>query len=192
MSKTVSATSFLALGCVGALAFASTAHAQEEATYPNRAIRIVVPLAAAGAGLGLSIVDRLVRLLDVRLDVSSEVGKGSSFALELPAVDHNGGEITQWTDALIDRADDVEQALTKEKIGSRRFWLPIHRQDSYKQADAGFEASKVRFIGELTYFESSPGVRRGGDPQRGRRRARRAPRASRYGCRRRPASYRAA
>ncbi|MEC7933007.1 MAG: TonB-dependent receptor plug domain-containing protein, partial [Pseudomonadota bacterium] len=31
MSKTVSATSFLALGCVGALAFASTAHAQEEA-----------------------------------------------------------------------------------------------------------------------------------------------------------------
>ena len=31
MSKTVSATSFLALGCVGALAFASTGHAQEEA-----------------------------------------------------------------------------------------------------------------------------------------------------------------
>jgi dTDP-4-amino-4,6-dideoxygalactose transaminase len=59
----------------------------------------------------------------------------------LPAVDHNGGEITQWTDALIERADDVEAALTKEKIGSRRFWLPIHRQDSYKLDDAGFEAS---------------------------------------------------
>ena len=40
-----------------------------------------------GYGLGLSIVDRLVRLLDVRLDVQSEVGKGSSFALELPAGD---------------------------------------------------------------------------------------------------------
>ena len=59
----------------------------------------------------------------------------------LPAVDHNGGEITQWTDALIERADAVEAALTAEKIGSRRFWLPIHRQDSYKREDAGFEAA---------------------------------------------------
>ena len=28
-------------------------------------------------------------------------------------------------------------------------------------AYAGFEAAKVRFTGDLTYFESSPGVRRG-------------------------------
>jgi two-component system, sensor histidine kinase len=38
-----------------------------------------------GYGLGLSIVQRLVRLLDARLEVSSEVGKGSLFALRLPA-----------------------------------------------------------------------------------------------------------
>lgn len=38
-----------------------------------------------GYGLGLSIVQRLVRLLDAKLDVSSEVGKGSLFALRLPA-----------------------------------------------------------------------------------------------------------
>jgi two-component system, sensor histidine kinase len=38
-----------------------------------------------GYGLGLSIVQRLVRLLDINLDVQSEVGKGSVFALELPA-----------------------------------------------------------------------------------------------------------
>ena len=37
-----------------------------------------------GYGLGLSIVQRLVRLLDVRLEASSEVGKGSVFALSLP------------------------------------------------------------------------------------------------------------
>ena len=37
-----------------------------------------------GYGLGLSIVQRLVKLLDVQLDVSSEVGKGSLFALRLP------------------------------------------------------------------------------------------------------------
>ncbi len=38
-----------------------------------------------GYGLGLSIVQRLVKLLQLRLDVRSEVGKGSSFSLTLPA-----------------------------------------------------------------------------------------------------------
>lgn len=38
-----------------------------------------------GFGLGLSIVQRLVKLLDLRLDVRSEVGKGSAFSLELPS-----------------------------------------------------------------------------------------------------------
>lgn len=37
-----------------------------------------------GLGLGLTIVDRIVRLLDIRLDVDSEPGKGSSFSLLLP------------------------------------------------------------------------------------------------------------
>ncbi|MGO9930611.1 MAG: PAS domain-containing protein [Steroidobacteraceae bacterium] len=38
-----------------------------------------------GYGLGLSIVQRLVRLLAAKLDVSSEVGRGSTFSLTLPA-----------------------------------------------------------------------------------------------------------
>ena len=38
-----------------------------------------------GYGLGLSIVQRLVRLLQLRLEVRSEVGKGSAFSLSLPA-----------------------------------------------------------------------------------------------------------
>jgi PAS domain S-box-containing protein len=37
-----------------------------------------------GYGLGLSIVQRLVRLLNLRLDVESQVGKGSIFSLVLP------------------------------------------------------------------------------------------------------------
>ena len=40
--------------------------------------------AREGYGLGLSIVQRLVRLLNLRLEVSSEVGKGSVFSLLLP------------------------------------------------------------------------------------------------------------
>lgn len=38
-----------------------------------------------GYGLGLSIVQRVVKLLNIRLDVRSEVGKGSAFSLVLPA-----------------------------------------------------------------------------------------------------------
>ena len=38
-----------------------------------------------GYGLGLSIVSRLVKLLDLRLDVRSEPGQGSSFRLDVPA-----------------------------------------------------------------------------------------------------------
>jgi PAS domain S-box-containing protein len=38
-----------------------------------------------GYGLGLSIVQRLVKLLTLRLDVRSEVGRGSAFSLVLPA-----------------------------------------------------------------------------------------------------------
>lgn len=37
-----------------------------------------------GYGLGLSIVQRLVKLLDLRLEVTSEVGAGSVFSVELP------------------------------------------------------------------------------------------------------------
>jgi len=45
----------------------------------------VAPNAARdGYGLGLSIVTRLVKLLDLKLDVRSELGKGSVFSVTLP------------------------------------------------------------------------------------------------------------
>ena len=40
----------------------------------------------AGLGLGLSIVDRLCRILDHRLELTSTVGKGSRFAVMVPMV----------------------------------------------------------------------------------------------------------
>lgn len=48
--------------------------------------QIGVPTNSArdGYGLGLSIVQRLVKLLNVRLEVTSEVGRGSVFSLILP------------------------------------------------------------------------------------------------------------
>jgi PAS domain S-box-containing protein len=48
--------------------------------------QIGVPTHASrdGYGLGLSIVQRIARLLDLRIVVNSEPGKGSTFSLELP------------------------------------------------------------------------------------------------------------
>ncbi len=37
-----------------------------------------------GLGLGLSIVERIVKVLDLKLDLASESGKGSTFTLHLP------------------------------------------------------------------------------------------------------------
>ncbi|MDE2261555.1 MAG: PAS domain S-box protein [Gammaproteobacteria bacterium] len=45
-----------------------------------------------GYGLGLSIVQRLVRLLGLKLEVRSEVGHGSTFMLEMPAGAREAGQ----------------------------------------------------------------------------------------------------
>jgi len=43
-----------------------------------------------GYGLGLSIVQRIARLLEIKIDVSSVIGIGSSFSFELPSARHSG------------------------------------------------------------------------------------------------------
>jgi PAS domain S-box-containing protein len=60
---------------------------QELAHIYREFYQIGVPTNAAreGYGLGLSIVSRIVKLLDLKLDVHSELGKGSTFSLALPA-----------------------------------------------------------------------------------------------------------
>ena len=45
-----------------------------------------------GYGLGLSIVNRVVQLLGLHIEVQSELGAGSTFALELPASESAAGE----------------------------------------------------------------------------------------------------
>ena len=48
-------------------------------------IGVATNSAREGYGLGLSIVQRLVKLLALKLDIHSEVGSGSAFSLTLPA-----------------------------------------------------------------------------------------------------------
>jgi perosamine synthetase len=51
--------------------------------------------------------------------------------IELPAVDIAGGEVVQWTDALVERRDAVRNALDAQNIGHRAFWFPVHAHDPY-------------------------------------------------------------
>jgi PAS domain S-box-containing protein len=60
-----------------------------------------------GYGLGLSIVQRLVKLLQLRLDVRSEVGKGSAFSLVLPVANQLVTPSRQAAQAQPARADKV-------------------------------------------------------------------------------------
>jgi PAS domain S-box-containing protein len=67
-----------------------------------------------GYGLGLSIVQRLVKLLQLQLDVSSEVGKGSVFSLVLP---------TASQDLVATARDIVDQPPRPERVTRARVLL---------------------------------------------------------------------
>jgi PAS domain S-box-containing protein len=78
--------------------------------------QIGVPANASrdGYGLGLSIVQRLVKLLDLRLDVQSEVGKGTKFSLLLPVGRSEAG---------VPRARDGQPAQQAPMSGAARILL---------------------------------------------------------------------
>ncbi|MBF0283418.1 MAG: DegT/DnrJ/EryC1/StrS family aminotransferase [Magnetococcales bacterium] len=56
----------------------------------------------------------------------------------LPPWDEAGGEIPQWTDILVEDRAKVEAALAAQGMGSRGFWLPLHRQAPYRRPDDDF------------------------------------------------------
>jgi len=67
-----------------------------------------------GYGLGLSIVQRIVKLLNLRLEVRSEVGKGSVFSLTVPA---SGARVPRSSAGL------PEVQISQHAIGAPRVLL---------------------------------------------------------------------
>jgi len=57
--------------------------------------------------------------------------------ITFPAQSH--GEVTQWTDILVNNKKNVMAELDNAGIGYRAFWYPIHRQEPYKADDDEFE-----------------------------------------------------
>jgi perosamine synthetase len=59
----------------------------------------------------------------------------------LPPVPNWEGEVLQWMDILADDRAAILEAFKARNIDSRAFWFPLHRQEPYKEPDAGFETA---------------------------------------------------
>lgn len=53
-------------------------------------------------------------------------------------VDTKNGELPLWTDALVDKRNDLDAFLKSKGVDCRRFWYPLHTQLPYKLPDKNF------------------------------------------------------
>ena len=109
-----------------------------------------------GYGLGLSIVQRLVKLLQLRLDVRSEPGKGSAFTLTLPAARRQPvqtGEKPVTPAALTRRFDRPRVLLVEDDLAVRNATRLLLRVDGYQVETAGSLAEALQKVDETGPFD---------------------------------------
>jgi PAS domain S-box-containing protein len=104
-----------------------------------------------GYGLGLSIVQRLVRLLSARLEVTSTVGAGSVFSLILPAGESSGEAHqthTATTLAATPANDGARVLLVEDDAGVRDATRMLLRVEGYRVSAAASGAEALRRVAE--------------------------------------------
>jgi perosamine synthetase len=85
-----------------------------------------------------------LRVLDERLERQRRIYAIYAKALadlpgiRLPGFDLSRGETPLWTDAVVDRRDDLDRWLSDRAMGCRRFWFPLHTQAPYRRDDSEF------------------------------------------------------
>jgi perosamine synthetase len=95
--------------------------------------------AAVGLGQLHSLEGRLERQKAIYRGYAQ--GLQGAPGLRLPGFHLDHGEIPQWTDAVHERRDALDQFLRERNMHCRRFWHPIHTQKPYYQTDDRFPIS---------------------------------------------------
>jgi GT2 family glycosyltransferase len=95
----------------------------------------------AAVGLGqLNYLDsRLQRMRDIYRWYERELG--GLDGIRLLGFDLERGESPQWTDALVERRDELDTFLAERGVHCRRFWHPLHTQAPYRGPDRDFPQS---------------------------------------------------
>jgi perosamine synthetase len=76
-----------------------------------------------------------------RRDAWYRAALSSLDGLAFPDMDTQAGEVRQWTDLLLEQRNVVRAALDDQRIGSRSFWFPLHRQAPYQRDGVPFAIS---------------------------------------------------
>ena len=95
--------------------------------------------AAVGLGQLTYVKKRMERMLQ-RHRIYGENLQGIK-GLRLFDFDVQNGEMPLWTDAIIEKRDELDKYLTASSIGCRRYWFPLHRQKPYALPDDKFPNS---------------------------------------------------
>jgi len=95
--------------------------------------------AAVGLGQLGYLKDRIAR--QRRIYDAYARGLAEVPGVRLPGFDLSGGAVPQWTDALVERRDDLDRFLQARRMYCRRFWFPLHTQAPYRQSDDRFPNS---------------------------------------------------
>jgi perosamine synthetase len=74
--------------------------------------------------------------------------------ISLPGFQIEQGEMPQWTDAVVERRDDLDDYLRAHNIQCRRFWWPLHTQAPYRLPDDNFPHS-TRLMPQALWLPSA-------------------------------------
>lgn len=87
------------------------------------------------AAVGLAQIERLDERLGRQRAIYERyrIGLGGLSGIRILDFDIASGETPLWTDALVERRDELDAYLSDRSMGCRRFWLPIHTQTPYEQ-----------------------------------------------------------
>ncbi len=102
-----------------------------------------------GYGLGLSIVNRIVKLLTLKLEVRSEIGKGSVFALALPASQEKSMAPAEVPDSRLSSPEPLGEArvlIVEDNEAVRRATCMLLELEGYRVTAVGSLAEALNHV----------------------------------------------